>query len=95
MGAQRIARTLPETYFALVRQFPLTHIQDEMHLELARRKLDELLQQDLDEGNEAYLEALTDLVGVYEDEHEPIPDAPRAKPVIVPSTHVKVRTEQL
>jgi hypothetical protein len=26
---------------------------------------------------------------------EPIPDAPRAKPVIVPSTQVNVRTEQL
>jgi hypothetical protein len=26
---------------------------------------------------------------------EPIPDTPRVKPVIVPSTHVKVRTEQL
>jgi len=26
---------------------------------------------------------------------DPIPDAPRAKPVIVPSTHAKVRTEQL
>ena len=26
---------------------------------------------------------------------EPIPDTPRAKPVIVPSTHVNVRTEQL
>jgi hypothetical protein len=26
---------------------------------------------------------------------DPIPDAPRAKPVIVPSTQVKVRTEQL
>jgi hypothetical protein len=26
---------------------------------------------------------------------EPIPDAPRAKPVIAPATHVSVRTEQL
>jgi hypothetical protein len=26
---------------------------------------------------------------------QPISDPPRAKPVIVPSTHVKVRTEQL
>jgi len=26
---------------------------------------------------------------------EPIPDAPRAKPVIAPATHVNVRTEQL
>ncbi len=26
---------------------------------------------------------------------DPIPDAPRAKPVIAPATHVNVRTEQL
>ena len=76
MGVKVIARTLPNSYFELVKNFPLTHIKDENHVMQAQEVLDELLRQDLDEGGEAYLEALTDLVGVYEDENEPIPDAP-------------------
>jgi HTH-type transcriptional regulator / antitoxin HigA len=67
--------TLPDTYFALVRQFPLIHIRDGDHLARAQEMIDRLLQEDLDEGAQEYLGALTDLVETYEDEHEPIPDA--------------------
>ena len=68
--------TLPDTYFALVRKFPLIHIEAEIHLAQAQEVLDELIQVDLDRGGQAYLEALTDLVMIYEAENEPIADAP-------------------
>jgi len=69
-------RALPDTYFNLVKEFPLTHIEGEAHLIQAQEVLDELLRQDLDGGGAAYLDALTDLVGVYEDANVPIADAP-------------------
>jgi len=71
-------RTLPDTYFALVKQFPLTHIRDDDQLEAAQGVIDRLLQEDRDEGAQEYLDALTDLVEIYEDEHHPIPDASEA-----------------
>ncbi len=76
MGIKVIAPTLADTYFELVREFPLTHIKDKHHLMQSQAMLDRLLRRDLDEGGEAYLDALTDLVGVFEDENESIPDAP-------------------
>jgi HTH-type transcriptional regulator/antitoxin HigA len=69
-------RTQPDTYFALVERFPLVHIQDRAHLRAAGAVIVELLRRDLDAGEEAYLDALTDLVEVYEAKHVPIPDAP-------------------
>ena len=71
-------RTLPDSYFKLVRRFPLTHIRDDDHLCAAQAVIDQLLQQDLDEGGQEYLAALTDLVETYEDDHESIPDASEA-----------------
>ena len=68
-------RILPDTYFALVEGFPLVHIRDAGHLSAAQAVLDRLLQEDQDEGAEAYLDALTDLVEVYERGHVAIPDA--------------------
>jgi HTH-type transcriptional regulator / antitoxin HigA len=78
MAVNTATRTLPGTYFALVRQFPLTHIKDDDHLKAAQETIDRLLQKDLDEGSEEYLDALTDLVGTYEDKHVLIPDASEA-----------------
>src|SRR3954468_20669933 len=60
-------RVLPDTYFALVKEFPLTHIRDDEHLKEAQEAIDQLLQEELDEGAQAYLDALTDLVEIYED----------------------------
>jgi HTH-type transcriptional regulator/antitoxin HigA len=71
-----IARTLPDTYFELVKQFPLTRIKDEEHLAQAQEFLDNLLRQDLDEGGEAYLDALSDFIENYEAGNEPSSDAP-------------------
>jgi HTH-type transcriptional regulator/antitoxin HigA len=70
---------LPNTYFKLVRQFPLIHIQDDDHLDAAQTRIDRLLEQDLDRGAQEYLDALTDLVETYENEHEPMPDVSEAE----------------
>jgi HTH-type transcriptional regulator/antitoxin HigA len=70
--------TLPDTYFRMVQHLPLTHIADEEQAAAAQEMIDQLLQRDLDTGEQAYLDALTDLVETYEDEHVPIPDASEA-----------------
>jgi HTH-type transcriptional regulator/antitoxin HigA len=78
MAVKTAARTLPDTYFRLVKQFPLTHIRDDDHLEEAQAMIDRLLERSLDEGEESYLDVLTDLVEAYEDEHHSIPQASEA-----------------
>jgi HTH-type transcriptional regulator/antitoxin HigA len=75
MGAEVATPTLPDTYFELVRNFPLVHLRDLDHLEAASAVIDGLLRQDLDEGGRAYLGALTDLVEVFEDENVRVPGA--------------------
>jgi HTH-type transcriptional regulator / antitoxin HigA len=62
----------------LVLDFPLASIKSDEHLAEAQRVMDGLLHDKLDEGEETYLDALSDLVGSYEDEHhaiEPASDA--------------------
>jgi len=71
MAAKASKRTVPDTYFDLVRAFPLRHIGNGAELAAAIEKLDQLLQVNLDEGGTQYLDALTDLVESYEDRHEP------------------------
>ena len=78
MAIKNLVRTPPDTYFQLVRQFPLMHIRDDAHLGLAQERIDQLLQQELDAGAD-YLDALTDLVETYEDQHHSIPDASEAE----------------
>jgi HTH-type transcriptional regulator / antitoxin HigA len=78
MAVKILKRTLPDTYFELVKRFRLTHIRDDEHLNDAQRMLDQLLQESLDHGGQDYLDALTDLVATYEDKHEVIPDASEA-----------------
>ncbi len=68
-----------DSYFRLVRAFPLASIKSEANLVEAQRVIDRLLAQGkLDEGALMYLDALSDLVAAYEDEHhaiEPASDA--------------------
>lgn len=68
-----------DSYLELVLAFPLSSIRSDEHLAGAHKVLDRLLAKgDLDDGEEMYLDALSDLVGVYEDEHhaiEPASDA--------------------
>ena len=78
MAVKTTTPTLPDTYFDLVKQFPLTHIEDEDHAEAAQKMIDQLLQKDLDRGEQAYLDVLTDLVEAFEDEHVLIVDASEA-----------------
>jgi HTH-type transcriptional regulator/antitoxin HigA len=78
MAAKTANHTLPATYFKLAKKFPLTHISDDDHLAKAQQLVDRLLQEDLNEGSQAYLDALTDLVETYENKHVLIPDASEA-----------------
>ncbi len=72
-------RRMPDTYFALVKRFPLVRIADDDHLADALRVVDGLVTQELDAGGEAYLDTLSSLVATYEGEHHPIPDATPAE----------------
>jgi HTH-type transcriptional regulator / antitoxin HigA len=74
--ATTVARSLPDSYFKLVRKFPLTRIRDDEHLAKAQEFLDNLLSQELDKGGDAYLDALSDFIENYEKENEPSSDAP-------------------
>lgn len=68
-----------DSYLELILAFPLSSIRSEEHLNGAQKVMDCLLAKgELDDGEETYLNALSDLVGVYEDEHhaiEPASDA--------------------
>ncbi len=76
-GTRKIRRSSPEldAYLDLVIEFPLVPIRDDDNLAKAGAMLDQLLHEDLDRGQQDYLEVLTDLVEKYEEEHVPIPDA--------------------
>jgi HTH-type transcriptional regulator/antitoxin HigA len=68
-----------DSYLELISVFPLSSIRSEAHLDEAQKVMDRLLAKGkLDDGEETYLDALSDLVAVYEDEHhaiEPASDA--------------------
>ena len=68
-----------DSYLELVVDFPLASIKSDEHLSEAQKIMDSLLARGtLNEGEETYLDALSDLVGAYEDEHhsiEPASDA--------------------
>jgi HTH-type transcriptional regulator/antitoxin HigA len=68
----------PDTYFELVKQLPLIHIRNKKQLGAALRMVDRLLRDELDDGQDAYLDALTDLIETYERKHVVIPDASEA-----------------
>ncbi len=68
-----------DSYLELIQTFPLSSLRSEEHFQEAQTVMDRLLAQvELDEGEEMYLDALSDLASVYEDEHhaiEPASDA--------------------
>jgi HTH-type transcriptional regulator/antitoxin HigA len=63
----------------LVMAFPLASIKSQEQLQVAQEVMDQLLpRSELDDGQEMYLDAFSDLVAAYEDEHyaiEPASDA--------------------
>jgi HTH-type transcriptional regulator / antitoxin HigA len=68
-----------DSYMELVLDLPLALIVSDRHLAEAQRVIDGLLSRGkLDEGEQTYLDTLSDLVGSYEDERhaiEPASDA--------------------
>jgi HTH-type transcriptional regulator/antitoxin HigA len=68
--------TLSDAYFELVRRHPLRSIQTETDLDAAHTVIDDLLRRDLDHGGMAYLDALSDLVILYERDHHAIAPLP-------------------
>lgn len=65
-----------DSYFDLVHAFPLTSIRSESQLAEAQKVMDRLLvSAKLQPGEEAYLDALSDLVAIYEDVHHSIEPA--------------------
>ena len=62
-----------DNYLELVRAFPLRPIRSEAELDRAIEVIDSLVvRDDLDSGQEDYLDVLGDLVHKYEAEHYPI-----------------------
>ena len=62
-----------DSYLELILSFPLASIQSEEHLAEAQKVMDRLLAKGkLTDGEEIYLDALSDLVASYEEEHYPI-----------------------
>lgn len=65
-----------DTYLQLIQELPLVSIASDEHLDAAQEMLDRLTdKKKLDGGEQAYLDALCDLVSVYEDRYHPIPAA--------------------
>lgn len=69
----KTTRRVKDSYFGLVMEFPLVSIKSEAQRKAAQAIIDRLLKQrKMDDGEEMYLDALSDLVGAYEDVHYPI-----------------------
>jgi HTH-type transcriptional regulator/antitoxin HigA len=73
---ERRSTAVSDSYFALVKQYPLTSIRNERELDAAQKVVDALLREDLDDGGLTYLDALSDLVIVYEQEHHAVAPLP-------------------
>jgi HTH-type transcriptional regulator/antitoxin HigA len=75
----RLIGKIRDSYFELVQICPLVSIKSDEHLNEAQQFVDRLLAKgELDEGEEVYLDALSDLIASYEDKHyaiEPASDA--------------------
>jgi len=72
-----------ETYWQVILTFPLSSVHSEEHFQESQKVMDYLPGREaLDEGEEMYLDALSDLVSVYEEEHhaiEPASDADKLR----------------
>ncbi|HEY5315867.1 MAG TPA: helix-turn-helix domain-containing protein [Pirellulales bacterium] len=71
-----LSKRQQDTYLKLIQELPLVSIKSEEHLDAAQAMIDRLTnQKKLDGGEQAYLDALCDLVVVYEDQYHQIPAA--------------------
>ncbi len=81
-----------DSYLELVLAFPLASIKSEDHLDEAQVVMDRLLAKDrLDHGEETYLDALSDLVGAYEDDRHAVEPASDADVLNQPEMEILVR----
>ena len=72
MAAKTAKIKTGDSYFRLVKAFPLTLIKSESHLQQAEQVIDRLLRKGMLDGGESdYLEVLSGLVADYEEEHYP------------------------
>ena len=69
-----------DAYLELIQVFPLASIRSEGDLDAAQDVMDQLFAKgSLSSGEEMYLDALSDLVATYEDQHYPIEPASDAE----------------
>jgi HTH-type transcriptional regulator / antitoxin HigA len=69
-------RQLDKSYLDLIVEFPLASIKSQQQLDAAQAMMDRLLRRGtLDDGEELYLDALSDLAAAYEDLNDPIAPA--------------------
>lgn len=79
-NSKRFKGKVRDDYLELVMKFPLTSVHSEEELQAAQKVMDGLLAQGkLSAGQELYLDALSDLVAAYEDEHYRIKPASDAE----------------
>lgn len=68
-----LSQRTKDDYLECVKAFPLTSIKDEKHLHKTQAMLDELLAKPkLSKGEIEYVDALSDLVLIYENAHHAI-----------------------
>ncbi len=67
---------IPGSYLALVKRHPLMSLRSKPELDAAQAVIDDLLREELDNGKWAYLDALSDLVILYEQEHHALAPLP-------------------
>lgn len=74
-----LKKAAQDSYLELVLAFPLASIKSDEHLDEAQRIIDRLLAKgNLDDGEELYLDAMSDLMAAYEEAQyaiEPASDA--------------------
>jgi len=75
-SSTRPSAKLPDAYFKLVQRHPLISIRNEGELDAAQATLDSLWSEELDDGGLAYLDALSDLIIVYESNRHAITPLP-------------------
>ena len=73
---KRGKRPVHPSYLNLIIEHPLASIKSQRQLDAAQAMIDRLLKQPaLNQGEELYLDALSDLMASYEDVHYPIAPA--------------------
>ena len=78
------AARVDDSYLDLIREFPLKSLRSERELDRATEIIHRLIDRgfdDLTEGEEAFLDVLSDLVEKYETAHHPIEDV--SEPVML------------